>query len=137
MSLYVHYAQRTTIPCLRDIVGACEWCGLKGRRYAGFLAGWMPGHKRECILPLTQHAVRKCRDLDRRTDLYGREIRLWRSGRHDRTPVFCHVSSDVKEPFDRSKVIHPDCLRRVLLNIWGIDLVEQATRNPPLDSQIH
>lgn len=129
LSMYTHYAQRTTIPCLRDVYGSCDWCGLKSRRYAAFLAGWMPAHKRECILALTQHSVRKCRDLDRRTDLFGREIKLWRSGRHERTPVFCAVSVDRQEQLDRSKVVHPDELRRVLFNIWGIEVV--VRESPP------
>lgn len=130
LSQRTHYVGGTTVPCLLDLAGACEWCGGLRRMYNGFLAVWERGQPQTKILTLTAHAVRKCPGLENGTTLAGREITVWRSGRHIRATQHAALTDEPIKHVEPSKVVQPAFLQRVLLNIWGVEIVEAGPDGP-------
>jgi hypothetical protein len=54
---WTHWRYERTIPCTKDILGACEHCDHCAAKWKCWLPGWLPDVSRTCLIELTHSAV--------------------------------------------------------------------------------
>lgn len=119
--LYVHYTQFRTLPCLLDVAGDCEQCGLTSRRWVGYLAVYPSGETQKHLLSLTPTAVTKNKRLMENIDLAGRKLDCWRSPRTKRGRLHCKVSDGKCDPASiRDDVTDKDELEKQVYVLLGL-----------------
>jgi hypothetical protein len=123
-----HFVGKSSVLCLKHVLGSCEWCSERRRIVEGFLPVWFQLEKSVRLLPLTAGAIRQCPSVAERGDLFGRTITAWRTRTTGRGPVFCQISTEVVHELDMGKCFTQKFVRDVVLNIRGL-CVENEDRN--------
>jgi len=124
VSMWVHFLDERTVPCLETVGAMCEFCGPKtSRRWESFVAVRSERHKETGIIRITEGCYKGNAVLKgAKGDLTGKRLVLWRVGNHNRGRLLARLdlltTKEIK-PADRWSSA---ALRGQLNWIWGIKI---------------
>lgn len=122
VSMYVHYLDERTMPCLENLGLLCEFCGPNtSRRWMGYVAARSVQHKKTGIVPITVGAYQASENLKSAShDLFGSTLYMRRLGGHRRGRVSCRLDTVTSRPFEAEKPFTAAQLVAQLFWIWGV-----------------
>lgn len=119
-SCNTHWIDNRTIPHVEP-AEICQGClGQRRKRWKGYLAGWLPGPSRKCIIEVTAEAARNCPALfDGAQDLRGHVLAMSRIGKAANAPVKAELTCPPRGA-PATNLPKPFNLAAALYRLWGL-----------------
>lgn len=121
----VHYVRENYVPCYAEQGAACPYHkeGSPRTIHQGALAIMGPENRGTQIVYVTTGAIRGCEALKDGANLVGRKVYLFRQNGGVNSRLFAKVSPEPVAKVRPDRQVTPQELRRMLLHIWGVELV--------------